>query len=189
MGRKSWYSLRPQHKLVISPMLVERFKNKLRMFWQRLCGLNLPQVGYSFPFRISIIDGSSGRCRPKEMGTNETKAASSQMALIVARTTVRVTQRVYLRAKFMWKFLSTWRAVKQWTNVCLTKKKVIFFDLCSIPGEQVNGSSLNNQAPYRITRSHLGFNAKIHSSFSCTLLSVKLFTSGDLLCVYNDLGI
>lgn len=34
---------------------------------------------------------------PSEMGTNETKAASSQMAAIVMTATRRVTQRPYLQ--------------------------------------------------------------------------------------------
>lgn len=51
------------------------------------------------PSLISMINGSLGRCRPREMGTKDTKAASIQIAPIVATATNRVTQRVYLRKR------------------------------------------------------------------------------------------
>lgn len=53
-------------------------------------------VGYSFPSLISMTNGSLGRCRPSEIGTNDTKAARIQIAPIVDTATYRVTQRVYL---------------------------------------------------------------------------------------------
>lgn len=46
-----------------------------------------------------MINGSLGRCRPSEMGTKDTKAASIQIEPIVATATYRVTQRVYLRKR------------------------------------------------------------------------------------------